>query len=206
MISVSVLLHCLTGWTLFHAEPPSTVATGGRPRLSLPWALLCTMQVSVGLGVEGSIAAGIGNFPHLDGSWSATSRALFFLGLLETMAHWCWMVVMPVVDDTVYGAAARVDGGIRRWPEKVAMAAAYCGLWWWRLRDEVESMVTIPLVKKELQMGLGMADFVGWWLYYLTATIGMVRVVRGMLWIASHLVSRRVGRKIDASYIDRDMV
>lgn len=67
-------------------------------------------------------------------------------------------------------------------------------------------MVTIPLVKKELQMGLGMADFVGWWLYYLTATIGMVRVVRGMLWIASHLVSRRVGRKIDASYIDRDMV
>ncbi|KAK4750915.1 hypothetical protein SAY87_004397 [Trapa incisa] len=202
LFCLSVLLHCLTGWTLFLAGPPPKTTAGGYHRLGLAWALLCTMHVSVGLGIEGSLATGIGSLQHLDSQWSTATRAVVFLGMHETMVHWYRAVVRPVVDDTVYGA----DGGIRRWPEKAALAAAYGGLWWWKLRDEVESMITIPLVKKEMRIGLEMVDFGGWWLYYLTATIGMIRAVRAVLWAASRLVSRRVGHKVDGSIVDQDIV
>lgn len=59
----------------------------------------------------------------------------------------------------------------------------FCGLWWWNLRDEVESLVAVAETKKDLLMSVGVADSVGWWLYYQTATIGMVRLVKGLLWL-----------------------
>lgn len=89
-------------------------------------------------------------------------------------------MVKPVVDDTVFGILAEEI----RWAERVAMAAALAGLWWWRLRDEVESLVGIVEVKKELLV----ADFIGWWLYYLTVTIGMVRIVKAIMWFGVMLL------------------
>lgn len=107
---------------------------------------------------------------------SLVCRMVFFFGLHETMMFWGRAVVKPVVDDTVFGVS-REEG----LAEKVVLAIGYGGLWWWRLREELEALVVVPEVKRELMMGLGVADFVGWWLYYLTVTIGMLRVVRGLI-------------------------
>ncbi|KAF5931445.1 hypothetical protein HYC85_032318 [Camellia sinensis] len=84
------------------------------------------------------------------------------------MVYWSRTVVKPVVDDTVFGYVKE-----ERWVERVAMAASLGTLWWWRLRGEIESLVVMVEVKRELLIGVGIADFVGWWLYYLTVTIGM---------------------------------
>lgn len=102
------------------------------------------------------------------------------------MLFWGRTVVKPVVDDTIFGYW-RKEG----WVEKVALGLSYGGLWWWRLREEVESLVMVPEVKRELMMGIGVADFVGWWLYYLTVTIGMVRVVKGLISPVLILTRRR---------------
>ncbi|XP_052187436.1 uncharacterized protein LOC127798134 [Diospyros lotus] len=164
LISIATLIHALTGRFIV------------LPSKSTLWVLLCTLQVLVGLGIEGSIAAGIdgsGGFGS-GGTRSILGSAVFFLGLHETMLWWSRTVVKPVVDDTVFGILAEEI----RWAERVAMAAALGGLWWWRLRDEVESLVGMVEVKKELLV----ADFIGWWLYYLTVTIGMVRIVKAIMW------------------------
>lgn len=110
------------------------------------------------------------------------SRVIFLMGLHETMQFWKRTVVRPVVDDTVFG------GGVvreERWVERVVMAASLGGLWWWKLRDDVEWLVVMAEVKKEQLMEVGMVDFVGWWLYYVTVTIGMVRVVKALVWVVS---------------------
>ena len=61
------------------------------------------------------------------------SRVVFLLGLHETMQVWARMVVRPVVDDTVFGVAAREE----KWVERVVVAASLGALWWWRLREDV---------------------------------------------------------------------
>ncbi|KAL0289491.1 UNVERIFIED_CONTAM: hypothetical protein Sangu_2613500 [Sesamum angustifolium] len=181
VISVSSLTHALTG-NISQSPEPLT-----RPRLYTAWILLCLLQVCVGLGIEGSIAAGI------DGSGfgqenSFLCRVIFFFGLHETMLFWGRTVVKPVVDDTIFGYWRK-----QGWVEKVALGLSYGGLWWWRLREEVESLVMVPEVKRELMMGIGVADFVGWWLYYLTVTIGMVRVIKGLICSVVILTRRRDG-------------
>lgn len=103
---------------------------------------------------------------------------VFLLGLHETTRFWSKVVVRPVVDDTVFGVARE-----ERWVERLAVAASLGTLWWWRLRGDVEILVVIAEVKKQRLMDLGMGDFFGWWLYYLTFTIGMVRVVKGFWWM-----------------------
>lgn len=183
IVSIATLIHGLTGKITFLSEFPGPAL---RPRLYIGWIFLCTLQVCVGLGIEGSIAAGI------DGSSfglekSLLSKTIFFLGLHETMLHWCRVVVKPVVDDTVFGV-----GREERWVEKVAMAVSFGTLWWWKLRDEVESMVVVAEVKRELSMGIGVAEFVGWWLYYLTVTVGMVRIVKGIMWLVMLWLGRKV--------------
>jgi hypothetical protein len=77
--------------------------------------------------------------------------------------------------------------------ERAAMAASFCGLWWWRLREKVEFLAVLLEFKREVVMGVGVADFIGWWLYYLTVTIGMVRVVKGIMWVAILSLCRRAG-------------
>ncbi|KAA8543024.1 hypothetical protein F0562_021481 [Nyssa sinensis] len=121
------------------------------------------------------------------------SRVVFFLGLHETMLHWMRTVVKLVVDDTIFGFRRE-----ERWVERVAMAASFGTLWWWRLRDEIESLVVVPEVKTQLLISIGLADFVGWWLYYLTVTVGMIRVVKGLMWLGMILLCncRRVKGKL----------
>lgn len=177
-VSIATLVHSLTGKLTILSDSPGK---NYQPRLYTAWILLCTLQVCVGLGIEGSVAAGV------DGASfgiekSLISRLIFFLGLHETMLLWFRTVVKPVVDDTCFGLGVPMRE--ERWVDRVAIAMSFGGLWWWKLRGEVESLVVVPEAKKEMLMNVGVADFVGWWLYYLTVTIGMVRVVKALLWLA----------------------
>lgn len=138
----------------------------------------------MGLGIEGSIAAGLydaSDYSSFGVERGLLSRLIFLMGLHETTSFWCRAVVRPVVDDTVFGVARRSE----RWLERVAMAASLGGVWWWKLREEVETLVVMAEAKKEQLMEVGMGDFVGWWLYYVTVTVGMVRVVKSLMWMAS---------------------
>lgn len=103
------------------------------------------------------------------------------------MLYWLRTVVKPVVDDTVFGFARE-----ERWIERVVIAISFGSLWWWRLRDEVESLVVVAELTREMDMPVGAAAFLGWWLYYLTVTIGMVRVVKGLIWFGMILLCKRV--------------
>ncbi|KAG6648009.1 hypothetical protein I3843_07G116600 [Carya illinoinensis] len=197
IVSIATLIHGLTGKVIFLSESPGPVL---RPHLYIAWIFVCTLQVFVGLGIEGTIAGGI------DGSIISMERSLFgkavfFLGLHETMLHWSRAAVRPVVDDTIFGVARE-----ERWAERVAMAASFGTLWWWKLRNEVGAMVVVGEFKRELLMSRGVADFVAWWLYYLTVTIGMIRVVKGFMWIGMLLIRRReTGNSADSNE-DEDKV
>ncbi|XVF80681.1 hypothetical protein PTKIN_Ptkin15bG0094100 [Pterospermum kingtungense] len=194
-ISIATLIHGLTGKITFVSESTDAVH---RPRLCIAWIVLWIVQFSVGLGIEGSIESGI------DGAGfgverSLLSRIILFLGLHEVMLLWFRTVVKPVVDDTVFGGARD-----ERWIHRASIASSVGTFWWWKLRDEVESLVVVAEAKKELSMDIKMADFVGWWLYYLTVTIGMVRVVKGLLWLGIVLFCRRVRRNTDESTGEED--
>lgn len=173
LVAIAALTHGLNGRFMFVKSEPAEPVWG--PRLYWCWILLCTLQVCVGLGIEGSIAAHVGgsSIVNVHRQKSLLNRALFFLGLHETMLFWSKKVVKPVVDDTIFGFS-RPD----RWVDKAAMAVSFGFLWWWKLREEVEALVVVAEVKRDLSMGVGVTDFVGWWLYYLTITIGMVKVVK----------------------------
>ncbi|XP_061338387.1 uncharacterized protein LOC133285215 [Gastrolobium bilobum] len=185
IVSVATLIHGLTGKiTLFSESSCSSVL---QPRLHTAWILLCMFQVFVGLGIEGSIAAGVyDSDPSYGAERSLLSRVFFLLGMHETTQVWTRMVVRPVVDNTLFGVERK-----ERWFERVAMAASLGTLWWWRLREEVETLVVVAEAKKEQLMDVGIGDFVGWWLYYLTVTIGMVRIVKGLMWMFMISLCRR---------------
>ncbi|KAL8522709.1 hypothetical protein ACS0TY_012880 [Phlomoides rotata] len=183
IISVSSLTNALTGKATFLGQLQPRPLT--RRRLYVAWIFLFVLQVCVGAGIEGSIAAGIegSGFGEVN---SFLCRLIFFFGLHETMLFWGRTVVKPVVDDTIFGCW-REEGRL----EKVTVGLSYGGLWWWRLRAEVEALVMVPEVRREMMMGIGVADFVGWWLYYLTVTIGMVRLIRDLILTVMILTRRR---------------
>lgn len=183
LLSFAALTHGLTGKIAFLRPLVEQVA---KPRLYAAWVFLCAVQVCIGLGIEGSIAAGIDGL-RFDVNRSPLCRVIFFLGLHETMLFWSRNVVKPVVDDTVFGCSRE-----EKCVEKVAMAFTFGGLWWWRLRDEMEPLVVLAEIKRELMISIEVADFMDWWLYYLTVTIGMVRVVKGLVWIVTILICRKV--------------
>jgi len=196
VVSVATLIHGLTGKITLLRE--STGATY-RPGLYTAWVMLCTLQICVGLGVQGSVSAGMFDGYGFDIQRSFLSRVIFFLGLHETMIHWSRTVVKPVVDDTIFGAARD-----EMWEQRVAVALSCGTLWWWRLRNEVESLVFVAEAKIELLMDLAVADMVGWWLYYLTVTIGMVRLVKGLIWVGVILLCKRVRRRNSAETCELD--
>lgn len=134
----------------------------------------------------GSIAAGIDAY-EIGHERGFLTRAIFFLGLNETMFFWSNFVVKAVVDDTVFGITRE-----NRWVEKATLAMSFGGLWWWRLRDEVELLVVVVEKKRDLLISIGLADFVGWWLYYLTVTIGMIKIVKSLVWVVYVMFGRRV--------------
>ncbi|KAM7521406.1 hypothetical protein LguiA_011308 [Lonicera macranthoides] len=185
LISVAALVHALTGRVTL-SNSGSSPDPPVRPSLYTSWIFLCTLQVCVGLGIEGSIGSGVVGTSAVGYERTLLSKTVFFFGLHETMMYWSRTVVKPVVDDTVFGLARE-----ERWVERVTMAASFGALWWWRLRDEVESLVVVAEVIREVSMSGSLADFVGWWLYYLTVTIGMVRVVKGVIWVGIVLVCRQ---------------
>ncbi|XP_027063741.1 uncharacterized protein [Coffea arabica] len=221
LITVAAFVHCLT------AGPPASLNVTSsnrrcqslvsvepdafrRLRLYAAWIILCTLQICVGLGIEGSISTDAGcslmmrNF-HSSPTpgWqerisSLLSRVIFIVGLHETTHFWSKSVVKPVVDDTVMGCVVKEE----RWMERVGMAMSFGGLWWWKLRDEVDALAAAVwelIMKKELQPtllvvqeqgagGLGVADLVGWWLYYLTVAIGSIRLIKGGIWLGMILL------------------
>ncbi|XP_011016415.1 PREDICTED: uncharacterized protein LOC105119919, partial [Populus euphratica] len=186
VVSIATLIHGLTGKITLLSE--STGATS-RPGLYTAWIMLCTLQICVGLGVQRSVSAGMFDGSGFDIQRSFLSRVIFFLGLHDTMIHWSRTVVKPVVDDTIFGAARD-----EKWEQRLTVALSCGTLWWWRLRNEVESLVFVAEAKIELLMDLAVADMVGWWLYYLTVTIGMVRLVKGLIWVGVILLCKRVRR------------
>ncbi|XP_021280861.1 uncharacterized protein LOC110414122 [Herrania umbratica] len=197
-VSIATLVHGLTGKIAFVNESPDVVY---RPRLYIAWIVLYILQVSVGLGIEGSIVSGIDG-AGFGAERSLLGRVIFFLGLHEIMLLWFRTVVKPVVDDTIFGAVRE-----ERWIHRAAMALSIGTFWWWKLRDEVESLVVVAEAKKELSMDIEIADFLSWWLYYLTVTIGMVRVVKALIWLGIVLLCRRVRRNNDeTSEDDQDKV
>ncbi|KAK7392231.1 hypothetical protein VNO78_20662 [Psophocarpus tetragonolobus] len=177
IVSVGTLIQGLMAKVTLFSDSPSKSTC-----LSTAWILLCAFQVCVGLGIEGSIAAGLYDYDDDVSSFalqrSLLSRMIFLLGLHETTHVWCRMVVRPVVDDTMFGGARR-----ERWVERLGLAASLGTLWWWRLREEVETLVVMAQLKNEQSMDVGIGDFLGWWLYYLIVTIGMVRIVKGLMWM-----------------------
>ncbi|XP_073148355.1 uncharacterized protein [Henckelia pumila] len=179
VITLSCLAHSLTGKLVF-VPSRSSSEPFGRPHLLVAWILLCVFHFCVGLGVEGSIVAGI------DGSGfgqrrSFLCRVVFFLGLHETMVFWSRMVVKPVVDDTFFGFS-KAEG----WADKAAMGLSLGGLWWWRLREEVEAVVVVPEI-----MGIGVAAFVWWSLYCSTVAVGVVMLVKGFVFTAGVIFTSR---------------
>ncbi|KAI3805888.1 hypothetical protein L1987_21775 [Smallanthus sonchifolius] len=183
LLCVASLVHTLNDGR--NSVSPETTA---RPRLYTAWIVLCTLQVCVGLGIEGSIGAGIegSSFGH---ETNLMCRVLFFLGLHATTVWWWRAIVKPVVDDTMFGVEVA-----ERWVERVVMGGSLGGLWWWRLRDEVEALVVVVEVKREMGGGggVGVVDLMGWWLYYLVVTIGIVRVMKWLIWCGVVLLYQKV--------------
>lgn len=179
IISIASLIHVLSD-KIINLGGSSTIVQ--QPRLYIAWILLCVFQVFVGLGIEGTILVGLydyESFSFVGVETSFLSRVVFLFGLHETTRVWCRMVVKPVVNDTVFGGVDRKE----RWVEKVVLAICLGILWWWKLRDDVEILVVMSEAKKDQLMEVGMNDFVGGWLYYLTIIIGMVKVGKGLVWI-----------------------
>ncbi|KZV22630.1 hypothetical protein F511_02647 [Dorcoceras hygrometricum] len=168
LITVSCLAHSLTEF-VFAASIPS-LEPFERFHLHIAWILLSFFHIFVGLGVEGSIAAGVSGC-GFGQQRSFVCRVVFFLGLHKEMMFWSRMVVRPVVDDTFFGFS-KGEG----WADKVAMGLSLGGLWWWSLREEVEAVVVLPEI-----MGVGAVGFVWWWLYCSTASIGVVMVAKGCI-------------------------
>ncbi|KAM7274501.1 hypothetical protein ACFE04_016367 [Oxalis oulophora] len=194
-ISIATLINGFTGKTITttltnsDSKCPTTVIS--RPRLCVAWILLCTLQVSVGLGIEQSIAAGMfDDYAVTVGiGRSLISRTICFLGLHETMIYWSRMVVKPVVDDTIFQVPSP-----DKWVLRLGTAASFGCLWWWKLRDEIESLVIVPEAKIGISMEVGISDLIGWWLYYVTVTIGMVRIVKFVMWLGMIFLCRRLRR------------
>ncbi|KAL5561021.1 hypothetical protein UlMin_030768 [Ulmus minor] len=185
LITIATLIHSLTDKITPVRRSPRAPT---RPRLYTAWFLLCVLQICVGLGIEASVAAGTETNISFGTDVTLLSRVIFFLGLHETMLQWCRLVVKPVVDDAVLGGQRK-----ERWVEKAAMAVSFGSLWYWRLRDEIECLVAVAEAKREMLMGVAVAEFVGWWLYYLTVTIGMIRLVKGFMWVGMSLFCGRLG-------------
>ncbi|MED6147661.1 hypothetical protein PIB30_045829 [Stylosanthes scabra] len=200
ILTLASFIHAFTGnITIFTRS--SSSSSSFQPRLYTAWILLCAFQVCVGLGIEGSIQAGFYDDDEDEGGFerSLLSRVVFLLGLHETTHVWSKMVVRPVVDDTVFGG---VGPRKERWVERAVMAASLGTLWWWKLREDVETLVMMVEVKKEQFMDVGIGDFIGWCLYYVTVTIGIIKIVKALMWICMISLCRIRRRTTSISMVE----
>ncbi|CAH2057647.1 unnamed protein product [Thlaspi arvense] len=176
------------------------------PHVTIAWLTLFLVQISVGLGLEGTSSEGL----IIGSERNFLSRLVFFFGLHEVMLLWSRVIVRPVVDSTLIGGDTAGHHRVEETAvERVALAVSCGTLWWWKLRDEVEALVGVAEAKRallllllpidgNLNVGLdvGTVDFVNWWLYYMVVTIGMVRIVKGSLWFGMILLFEQ-GRRRD---------
>lgn len=99
--------------------------------------------------------------------------------MYETMLYWSKSVVKPVVEDTLTMmgcSSSKAEEEIKiRWVDRVGLGVSFGVLWWWRLRDQVDSLAADDHV----------ADFVGLGLYYLTVSIGVVRAFTAVMWVGT---------------------
>ncbi|KAK9067719.1 hypothetical protein SSX86_011830 [Deinandra increscens subsp. villosa] len=195
VLCVASLVHTLNGGRITSRTFSVSQENIVRPRLYTAWIVLCTLQVCVGLGIEGSIGAGIegSSFGH---ERNLICRIVFFLGLHATTVYWWRTIVKPVVDDTMFGFEME-----ERWVERAVMGGSLGGLWWWKLRDEVESLVAVA------EMGdgsVGVVGLMGWWLYYLVVTVGIVKVVKWLIWFGVVLLYQKVEQVRDDNDNDDD--
>ncbi|CAA7056184.1 unnamed protein product [Microthlaspi erraticum] len=180
LIIVSTLIHNLSGkpeCSVFHSH------------LYICWIVLFIVQACVAFGIEGTMSTIMTTVP--DKSFLLASperwvlvRVMFFLGLHEVMLMWFRVVVKPVVDDTVFGVYVEEE----KWSERTVVAVTFGLMWWWRLRDEVESLVVVAEAKRNLLIRLGGFDIVNWWMYYICVVIGIVKIFKGFLYFVNMLI------------------
>ncbi|PON72383.1 Transmembrane protein [Trema orientale] len=184
-ISIAALVHTLTNKLMITWSPLTTL--GSRPYAA--WILLWTLLVSVGFKFNRAVAMGTGSSSFGTGM-TLFSRMIFVLGLHETMIYWSRLVVEPVVNDTIFSVVSRNE----RWVQRGIMGGSFGCLLYWKLRKEVEpSLVVVGLAKVEMwKIDLEIADFAGLCLYYTTVMIGVVKVSKGIAWLAMSLFCRIV--------------
>ncbi|XP_068663077.1 uncharacterized protein [Aristolochia californica] len=180
-ISLLALLDSLTGRDI-------------RPSLLVSWTALWVLQLCVGVGIEATIVAG--EWPLESGECRLTwaQRTLFFVGLHEMTIFWMRTVVRPLVDDTVYGENREETAA-----QRVVTGATFGAVWWWRLRDEVEILGLVVSLKKEVAAGIDITDFICLSLYYITVVMGVVRLVKGMVWVGKLCMVRANVQSVDNS-------
>ncbi|CAN8314462.1 unnamed protein product [Cochlearia groenlandica] len=172
------------------------------PHVNMAWLTLFLVQISVGLGLQGTTSNGL----MVGSERNVLSRLVFFFGLHEVMLLWYRLIVRPVVDSTLIGGDHRKDDEEEEETliERVALGLSCGTLWCWKLRDEVEALVGVADTKRALMLmllpmddasfGVGTVDFVNWWLYYMVVTVGMVRIVKGSLWFGMILLFEQRNR------------
>ncbi|KAL0711441.1 hypothetical protein Bca4012_018419 [Brassica carinata] len=171
------------------------------PHVTMAWLTLFLVQISVGLGLEGTSSNGL----IIGSERNFLSKLVVFCGLHEVMLLWCRVIVRPVVDSTLIDSQHRGEETV---VERVALAVSCGTLWGWKLRDEVEALVGVAEAKRALlllllptdgnvniSMDVETVDFLNWWLYYMVVTIGMVRIVKGCLWFGMILLFEQGSRR-----------
>ncbi|CAI9105473.1 OLC1v1004401C1 [Oldenlandia corymbosa var. corymbosa] len=175
-------------------EPP---ISGRHPTSKLiAWFLHFMFLVYVVVGTAWSISAGINVSVIAEASsndvYMFTARALLFVGLHETMSFWSKYVAKTVVEDGVGGGGG---GGGRSVAERVGVALTLGAVWWFKLRDEVDFLMLVPeLILRPIQRRRDVVfavigEFGGWWLYALTSLIGSIRVLKGIIWVVSAVLT-----------------
>ncbi|XP_051121650.1 uncharacterized protein LOC127245049 [Andrographis paniculata] len=146
------------------------------------------MQLCLSLGVHQTVYEEEIKFGRsIDiGRLGLLRRLAFAFGLHESMVFWSESVVKVAVD-------MAVDTGLRRWlwPEKAAMVGGLVNLWWRGLGEEAEVLVAAPWVGRGRGVGVRTADVIGWVLYYLTVTLGLIKMVLIIRRLYSNIVRGR---------------
>ncbi|XP_010542839.1 PREDICTED: uncharacterized protein LOC104815920 [Tarenaya hassleriana] len=194
-----IIMSFITVATLIHSLCGKTVNSVLHSRLYIGWIVLFAVQSCIAIGIRGTVSVSLDGRSFLESQerwvWNWT-RVMFFLGLHEVMLTWFRMVVKPVVDDTIFGGYTE-----ERWSERAVVAATFGAMWWWKLRKEVEGLAAVAEIKRKLLIGLEVLDYVNWWMYYVCAVIGLVKVLRGILWGREMLVTKTT-RKGCESIVD----
>ncbi|KAG7595581.1 hypothetical protein ISN44_As06g001670, partial [Arabidopsis suecica] len=196
LIIVSTLIHNLSG------KPECSVL---HSHLYICWIVLFIVQACVAFGIEGTMSTTMSITTDKSFSLAAQERwvlvrVMFFLGLHEVMLMWFRVVVKPVVDDTVFGVYMEEE----RWSERAVVAVTFGLMWWWRLRDEVESLVVVAEVKRSLLIHLEGLDFVNWWMYYICVGIGLLKIFKGFLYFVNMLILtiKRSRKGCESCFVD----